>query len=124
MQSKKLVWKQLNEDISVTHFSSQRQGALRPEQIYLKRINARKPGTNPVTFFLFHDLASYHGRFLNLVSWFRAQYPNVSFVMMDFSGHGLSSGTRGHIEKFGDIASDAVTALEVIEKNLMRSGWP
>ncbi len=120
MQSKKemfhLEWKKLTEEVSVTHFSSECRGIFRPEQIYLKRIQAKKPGTNPVTFFLFHDVSSYHGRFLNLIKWFSAQHPNVSFVLMDFLGHGLSSGTRGHIEKFGDIATDLVRALELIEK--------
>ena len=120
MQSRRdaphLEWKNLSEEVRVTHFSSERHGMYRPEQIYLKHIQARRPGTNPVTFFLFHDLSAYHGRFLNFINWFRAQHPNVSFVLMDFLGHGLSSGTRGHIEKFGDIAADVVTALELIEK--------
>ena len=116
MLSRNLEWKNLSEEVSVTHFSSHRHGILHSDQIYLKKIKAKKPGTNPVTLFLLHDLASYHGRFLNFINWFRAQYPNVSFVMMDFLGHGLSSGTRGHIEKFGDLASDVVTAIELIKK--------
>lgn len=118
-EKKALEWKEISDGVSVTHFTSNRRGVWRPEQIYLKRIEAKKPGSQPITLFLFHDLASYHGRFLNFVGWLRSHFPNVTFVLMDFLGHGLSSGTRGHVEKFSDLASDAVSAMDFVEK---RSG--
>lgn len=111
MQSK-IMWKGLSDTIEVTHFSSQ----TRNTQIYLKRVNALNAKGNLKTIFLFHDLASHHGRFTNLVKWFQAQYPDVSFVLMDFAGHGLSSGTRGHIEHFNDLVDDLAHVFSLLDK--------
>jgi alpha-beta hydrolase superfamily lysophospholipase len=107
-----LKWKELSGGTSVTHFSS----FLPNQQIYLKKIKAHKESKNPVTIFLFHDLASYHGRFYNLMNWFKAHHPYVNFVMMDFLGHGLSSGTRGHIEHFSHLVNDVAHVFRIMEK--------
>lgn len=116
MQSNKndeiLKWKELSGGTSVTHFSS----FLPNQQIYLKKIKAHKKTENPITIFLFHDLASYHGRFYNLINWFKVHHPEVSFVMMDFLGHGLSSGTRGHIEDFNHLVNDVAHVFRIMEK--------
>jgi alpha-beta hydrolase superfamily lysophospholipase len=116
MQSNKndeiLKWKELSGWTSVTHFSS----FLPNQQIYLKRIKPHKKIENPITVFLFHDLASYHGRFYHLINWFKSRHPEVGFVMMDFLGHGLSSGTRGHIEHFNHLVNDVAHVFRVIEK--------
>src|SRR5690606_14747802 len=71
---------------------------------------------NPTTIFLFHDVASYHGRFANMIKWFQGQHPEINFVMMDFLGHGLSSGTRGHIASFNDLVSDVAYVFANEEK--------
>lgn len=117
MQSNKneerLKWKELSGGASVTHFASDSTH----QQIYLKKIKAHKKSKNPVTIFLFHDLASYHGRFYHLINWFKTHQPDVSFVMMDFQGHGLSSGTRGHIEHFDQLVNDVAHVFKMIEKN-------
>lgn len=110
---KNLKWKELSGGTSVTHFSS----FLPNQQIYLKKIMAHKKTKNPVTVFLFHDLASYHGRFYSLINWFKAHHPEVNFVMMDFLGHGLSSGTRGHIEQFNHLVNDVAHVFRIIEKD-------
>ena len=107
-----LLWKDLREGTSVAHFSSNKKS----QQIYLKKINASKPSARPVTIFLFHDLASYHGRFMGLVNFFKTQHPEINFVMMDFLGHGLSSGTRGHINDFSDLANDAASVIMSLPK--------
>ncbi len=96
-----LTWKKVSDHIEVTHFLS----TIPLQQIYLKRINASRPGN--ITFFLFHDICSYHGRFKKLIEWFQLSNPDISFVMMDFGGHGLSSGTRGHLSQFADAVLDA-----------------
>jgi alpha-beta hydrolase superfamily lysophospholipase len=115
MQSnnEKLNWKKLSDGVFVTHFSSTNK----KQQIYLKQIKATKKSKNPITIFLFHDLASYHGRFMNLVNWFRVQHPEINFVMMDFMGHGLSSGTRAHVENFNDLVTDMADVFHKIDKN-------
>lgn len=115
MPSKKVEnnWKKLSDKIHVTQFSSM----CNKQQIYLRKIFAAKTSKNPLTIFLFHDLASYHGRFENFISWMRVQFPEADFVLMDFLGHGLSSGTRGHIENFNDLVSDVAQVFNLIPKN-------
>ena len=116
MQSSKneeLKWKELSGGTSVTHFSS----FLPNQQIYLKKIKAHKKSKNPVTIFLFHDLGSYHGRFYSLMNWFKIHHPEVNFVMMDFLGHGLSSGTRGHIEGFDHLVNDVAFVFRTLTKD-------
>ena len=107
-----LKWKKLSGGAFVTHFSS----FLPSQQIYLKKINAHKTSKNPITIFLVHDLASYHGRFYPLINWFNDHYPEISFVMMDFLGHGLSSGTRSHIEDFNHLVNDVAYVFRSMEK--------
>lgn len=107
-----LLWKDLREGTSVAHFSSNKKS----QQIYLKKVHATKPSENPVTIFLFHDLASYHGRFMGMINFFKIQHPEINFIMMDFLGHGLSSGTRGHINDFSDLANDAASVIMSLEK--------
>jgi alpha-beta hydrolase superfamily lysophospholipase len=117
MQSNKneelLKWKELSGGTSVTHFTS----SFSNQQIYLKKIKAHKKSKNPLTIFLFHDLASYHGRFYGLINWFKSHHPDVSFVMMDFLGHGLSSGTRGHIEEFNHLVNDVAFVFKAMNKD-------
>ena len=117
MQSNKIEenfkWKKLSGATSVTHFSS----FLPSQQVYLKKIKAHKKSKNPITIFLFHDLASYHGRFYHLINWFKAHHPDINFVMMDFLGHGLSSGTRSHIEEFNHLVNDVAFVFRTMEKS-------
>ena len=112
IEQSKMIWKKLSDNVAVTHFTSKSHS----QQIYLKKIKAKNKSINPVTMFLFHDMASYHGRFMNMTDWFQVQFPEISFVMMDFLGHGLSSGTRGHITRFSDLVDDAASVFEMLEK--------
>lgn len=105
-----LSWTKLNAHTSVTHFPS----VVFNQQIYVKKIESRNK--SKITLFLFHDLGSYHGRFMNLINWFQDKHPDVSFVMMDFIGHGLSSGTRGHLEAFDDAVADMRTLFNSMAK--------
>ncbi len=105
-------WKSLSGGVFVTHFSS----FLPSQQIYLKKIKAHKKSKNPITIFLFHDLASYHGRFYHLINWFKIHHPEITFIMMDFLGHGLSSGTRSHIDEFSHLVNDVAHVFKTLEK--------
>ena len=111
-ETSNILWKKLGEGVHVTHFSS----AAHSQQIYLKKIDAKKKSQKNITMFLFHDLTSYHGRFLNMTGWFQIQHPEISFVLVDFLGHGLSSGTRGHITKFSDLVDDMASVFEMLNK--------
>ncbi|MBC7539104.1 MAG: alpha/beta hydrolase [Bacteriovorax sp.] len=115
----KLLWKNLENNISVTNFSSTAQsGGFSSSQIYVKRYEALiKDPKKKITVFLLHDIGQYHGRFNYLINWTRARNPGVSFVAMDFVGHGLSSGTRGHFDKFDQLVSDFLYLLTMMEKD-------
>lgn len=112
--SKELIkWKELSDGVFVTQFSSR----LTSQQIYIKKIAAEKSVKNPITVFLFHDLAAYHGRYKKLMKWFKQHHPEITFIMMDFLGHGLSTGTRGHIDDFDELVQDVAKLFRSLEKN-------
>lgn len=52
----------------------------------------------------FHDLGEYHGRYKDFCEFFIKKEIGISFV--DMRGHGLSSGTRGHIDSLDELISD------------------
>lgn len=111
-EQSKITWKELGGGIAVTHFTSK----FTTQKIYLKKISATKPSKKSITMFLFHDLAAYHGRFMNFVNWFRAQHPEINFILMDFLGHGLSTGTRAHIEDFSELVLDVAKVFRMLDK--------
>lgn len=107
-----LDWKKIGESALISHFSSSLDGG----KIYVKKILPKLNEAKQMTFFLFHDLTSYHGRFENLMTQLSASFPGAEFVLMDFVGHGLSSGTRGHIENIHHLSHDMSTLCELINK--------
>jgi alpha-beta hydrolase superfamily lysophospholipase len=117
MHSKNIVtnerWKCLAPGVQVTQFSSTYG---KGHHIYVKHIQS--PSKTPkVKIFLFHDVTSYHGRFMNLVRWFQVRNPEVAFVMIDFLGHGLSTGTRGHIPDFKILCADTESLYRLIDQD-------
>lgn len=107
-----LKWKNIKDDIWTSQFISPTS----KQNIYLKKIIAKKEGLKPITLFLFHDLTSYHGRFHHLTTWFQNNFPEVSFVMMDYAGHGLSNGTRAHVEDMSWLIDDMALLMTSLEK--------
>lgn len=110
-----LAWKKLENNIRVTQFISASTGK---DKVYVKRFDALKkdPHRN-ITIFLLHDVGQYHGRFLSFINWTRNRHPGISFVAMDFVGHGLSSGTRGHIQGFETLVEDFLFLLNHSDRN-------
>jgi alpha-beta hydrolase superfamily lysophospholipase len=114
----KTLWKKLENNISVTHFTSNVSSGEIGSQVYVKRYEAlKKDPKKNITVFLLHDIGQYHARFHHFINWTRNRNPGISFIAMDFVGHGLSSGTRGHFEKFDQLVSDFLYLLTIIEKN-------
>lgn len=111
-----LIWKKLENNILVTQFTSASDSS---SKIYVKRFEALKkdPHRN-MTIFLLHDIGQYHGRYLSFINWTRNRHPGISFVAMDFVGHGLSSGTRGHVKKFESLVDDVFFLLNHTDKNV------
>lgn len=114
-----ITWKKLDNETSAGHFASAHLvPGYSASQIYVKKIEAtKKDPLKAVTLFMLHDIGQYHGRFHAFVEWIRARNPYVTFVFMDFVGHGLSSGTRGHFEKFEYLVNDFYYLLEQFYKN-------
>ena len=114
-----LLWEKIGHKIYSTHFSSTNKcNGFANSQVYVKRYEAinNDPQKN-ITIFLLHDIGQYHGRFQDLINWTRTKNPGVSFIAMDFVGHGLSSGTRGHLEKFDHLVNDFLYLLRTLEKD-------
>ncbi len=114
-QEQNIFWKKIENNIQVTSFIS---CGLAKDNIYVKKFSAFKndPKKN-TTIFLLHDVCQYHGRFLSLINWTREHCPGISFVTIDFMGHGLSSGTRGHVDHFENLVDDVLFIINKIEKN-------
>ena len=105
---KKINWKSVSPRVSVTNFSSvTKNSGYGPSKIFVKHIKAIEESEGPkVSLFLLHDLGQHHGRFQKFIDWLMKEHPSYSIVCLDFVGHGSSSGTRGHFEKFDDLAND------------------
>lgn len=110
--SSALIWKNIKDESWTSQFNS----VYSKQKIYLKKIQSKDSSGSGVTVFMFHDITSYHGRFHHLTSWFQNNYPTVRFVMMDFAGHGLSTGTRGHFEDFNHLVED----MSFVFKNMAK----
>ena len=114
-----LLWKQVAHKTSAAHFSSTvKLSGNNSNQVYVKKYEALT--NNPegkVTAFLLHDIGQYHGRFEQMIKWIQERNPSVTFIAMDFVGHGLSSGTRGHFENFEQLVSDFLCLLRTHEKD-------
>lgn len=113
-----LIWKKLGNNISITSFTSSAGTAeCSGSRVYAKKFEAlKKDPQKNITIFLLHDIGQYHGRFLSFINWTRSRNPGVSFIAMDFVGHGLSSGTRGHFEKFEHLVGDFLNLINQTEK--------
>lgn len=111
-------WKNLAADVLVGHFSSSSPApGYGAGQIYVKKYNSLvNDSNNKITIFLLHDIGQYHGRFQTFINWARKKNPNITFVAMDFIGHGLSSGTRGHFEKLEYLVDDFHYLLNQFDK--------
>ena len=98
----KLEWIEIRERESIAHFVSAQDSQL----IYIKKWHAQATGGKEKVIFLFHDICQYHGRFESLVRWTQENDSSVTFIAMDFVGHGLSSGTRAHFDQFDFLVKD------------------
>jgi alpha-beta hydrolase superfamily lysophospholipase len=107
-----LNWKVINPSTSIAHFSSAQDG----QQIYVKKWHAKAVSNNEKVVFLFHDICQYHGRFESFIHWIQENDESISFVAMDFVGHGLSSGTRAHFDEFDVLVKDIFYLLNTEDK--------
>ncbi len=95
-----LSWKKIDKNILISSFLS----STRKHSIYVKAWNIC-PEESDVTYILLHDFCEYHGRFNGLVRYLQSN-ASVNIVAIDYVGHGLSSGIRGHLDDFHCVVDD------------------
>jgi alpha-beta hydrolase superfamily lysophospholipase len=68
---------------------------------------------------MLHDLLDYHARYLDFFHYNqKVSGTELGFAWMDFKGHGLSSGVRGHVQGFDEYCYD----VEVMIDHLKNEG--
>ena len=82
-----------------------------PEKIYYRHFCDSCEGMGLV---ILHDFYDYHGRYGRLISSLTED--GVSVGILDFKGHGLSMGTRGHMDNFDAHAEDLVGFMNKVLK--------
>jgi alpha-beta hydrolase superfamily lysophospholipase len=109
-ESKELNWKGINKSKSIARFISNDLES----NIYSTRWSNSE--NSKIVFILAHDLCQYHGTFKNFIDWSLKHIPDLEIYSMDFGGHGLSSGTRGHIEDFENLVQDQYQFVNTISE--------
>ena len=69
-------------------------------------------------FLFLHDIFDYHSRYTFLQDHFLSLFEeNLAFSWIDFKGHGLSSGTRGHVDNFDEYIDDLEAYLALVDND-------
>lgn len=69
-----------------------------------------------LVLYIVHGAVEYHGRHQLLPHYLiNSEKFNLSIVWMDFKGHGLSTGSRSHVDNFDDFCLDFI---ELINRDL------
>lgn len=101
--------KDVEQEVFVGTFSS----TSGPEKNYFKKIYPKEKTKELLHLVLLHDFGEFHGSYIELVNYFSQNHPReVGITLIDFKGHGLSSGTRSHIEHFSNFADDLKVFFE------------
>jgi alpha-beta hydrolase superfamily lysophospholipase len=70
------------------------------------------------SFCFFHDLGEHSGRYREVFVQFLNLFSEPTRILLvDFRGHGKSSGTRGHVESLDDLCIDSVMFLNSWNKD-------
>jgi alpha-beta hydrolase superfamily lysophospholipase len=86
-----------------------------PEMIYYKSLRPIDPPQLQLLFL--HDFYDYHDRYWEMGQRLKSLLPfQIDVTWMDFKGHGMSAGTRGHVDHFEDLTKDAHLLLNAIKK--------
>lgn len=112
-QKEKII-SQTDERKLITGFFNSSKGV---EKIYYKRSIPLKKNKELARFphlIFLHDIGDYHGRYMEVGEKLIELLGNsVVISWLDIKGHGLSSGTRVHIEDFEELIQDFDTFLNL-----------
>lgn len=86
------------------------------EKIYYKRSFPETDLPDKIIHLLIlHDAGDYHGRYEFLPEFLSQKMgEEIVITWMDLKGHGLSSGTRGHLDDFDEYCEDLGHLMDVI----------
>lgn len=86
------------------------------DKIYFKRFQPKSFSEDHIHLIVVHDLFEYHGQFKNLINKLILHFENkISITCIDLKGHGLSSGSRSHIEDFSIFCQDLASVINIRE---------
>lgn len=109
----KFTWKNISPGIFTGNLkNAQSKG------IYLKRIfiGSNKPEKITKRIVFLHDLLEHHGRYEECILANKQLWnSSVEIIFLDFAGHGLSSGSRGHIESLDYLVDDLILVLQNLD---------
>ncbi|MCP4137563.1 MAG: alpha/beta hydrolase [bacterium] len=63
---------------------------------------------------ILHAHGEHSGRYSNIVN--ALSHAHISFYALDYRGHGLSSGKRGHVNSFRDYVSDVKLLIDFVKQ--------
>ncbi len=112
-----LSWVDLSSGVSAGHFKNSKGNSL-----YLKRfvVNAsvkKRDNKETIRILFLHDILDHHDRYFDVFNQkFNGTFNSLEFVFLDIEGHGLSNGTRGHVDNIDDLVTDVFEILSRLEK--------
>lgn len=83
--------------------------------IYLKNWTSNLKNDDADTvLILLHDIGHYGESFSSFISWYTEKNKKTDIFTIDCIGHGLSTGTRGHVDDFETYINDLLKAFNQI----------
>lgn len=111
----KIPWHEITPGIETGHLKKTNGKSLYLKRLILESKNKKNESSDEevVRFIFLHDALEHHGRYVETFQKnFAQQFSKIEIVFLDFEGHGLSNGTRGHIEDLDHLVDDLVLVLE------------
>jgi len=95
------------------------------ESIYFKRSLPKNFASEQpiVHLFMIHGVCEYHQRHDLLPRFLIERIPNMIISWMDHKGHGLSSGTRCHVQRFDEYCEDVIEFINIKIEEEVSEDW-
>mgnify|MGYP003394027402 CR=1 FL=1 len=83
------------------------------DKIYYKTLSLKTNDQHVLEIFILHDLLKYHDPYLDFAQQLLSSLEvPTKIILFDLSGHGLSTGTRGHIDSVDEYIDDIKIILD------------
>lgn len=112
-----IPWKEVASGVEVGHLKNENGKSLYLKRFIFAEKNKKSSSAKTLRLIFLHDILEHHGRYVeSFHKNFSGQFPHLEIVFLDYEGHGLSNGTRGHIENLDQLVDDLVLVLENLEE--------